>query len=188
MRSAPWRRWKSCVSHPLLANIEAKGLETGLDGLEWMAGVKIHFVLVDFVDGSYVLKSRQYDGMTGLQSPLPRLARTSDRTLVAREGARLVLQDFGLMGTVVRTGKDYRLALKGGKLGVSLERWAKTGEVFAISRITKEGDKTARHAQFPGRFWKCWRCRATDFAAADSGTGFRKTTCANSLASWATAA
>ncbi len=129
-------------SHPLLANIEAKGLETGLDGLEWISGVKLHFVLVDFVDGSYLLKSRQYDGMTGLQSPLPRLARTNDRTLVAREGARLVLQDFGVVGTVVQTGKDYRLALRGGKLGVPLERWAKTGEVFAISRITKEGDKT----------------------------------------------
>ena len=60
---------------------------------------------------------------------------------MALTAARLVEQDFALVGTATAAGKEVQLALKGGKLGVSLEPWVKPGEIFAISRITKEGDR-----------------------------------------------
>jgi tetratricopeptide (TPR) repeat protein len=128
-------------AHPLLGTVESKGLESGLDGWEQISPVQTHFVLVDFANGMYSLKARQYDGMTGLESPAPRQAQTSERGLVAELAARLVRQDFGLVGTVVEAGKEVRLALKGGKLATRLERWLKPGEVFAVSRITRAGDR-----------------------------------------------
>ncbi len=126
--------------HPLLAEIEVKGLETGLDGWDRISSVKTHFVLVDFTQGMYVVKARQHDGMTGLSSPVTRETRTSDRTFVATIASRLVEQDFGLVGTASRSGKDVIVALKGGGLGVSLERWVKPGDVFLVSRITGARD------------------------------------------------
>jgi hypothetical protein len=128
-------------THPLLGEIETKGLDTGLDGWEQISEQKTHFVFVDFAAGIYTLKARQYDGMTGLRSPGVRLAQTSDRALVAQTAAHMVEQDFALVGTASLAGKEVHLALKGGKLGVNLERWVRPGEVFAISRITKEGDR-----------------------------------------------
>ncbi len=127
-------------THPLLSDIEAKGLETGLGGWEQISGVKTHFVLIDFAVGVYSLKARQYDGMTGLLSPL-RQVQTTERGLVAQTAVRLIEEDFGLVGTVQEVGKDINLALKGGKLGEHLDRWVKPGEVFAVCRMTKEGVK-----------------------------------------------
>ena len=137
---SPLAKVEVVTTHPLLGEIEAKGLESGLDGWEQISGLKTHFVLVDFAAGIYSLKARQYDGMSGLQSPVVRQTQTPDRTLVAHTAARLVLQDFGLVGTVTQAGKEVHLALKGGKLAANLQRWVKPGEVFAISRITREGD------------------------------------------------
>jgi tetratricopeptide (TPR) repeat protein len=128
-------------THPLLAEIEARGLENALDGWEGLSGLKTHFVLVDFAAGVYSIKARQHDGMTGLQSPVVRAAQIADRSLVARAAAQLVLQDFGLVGTVISAEKEVQLALKAGKLGGNLERLVKPGDVFAISRITDEGGK-----------------------------------------------
>ena len=56
--------------------------------------MKIHFVLIDFVHGQYEISARQYDGTTGLASPVVRQAQTGDRLLVAREAALLVYRDF----------------------------------------------------------------------------------------------
>ncbi|MBI3262161.1 MAG: hypothetical protein HYZ58_03305, partial [Acidobacteria bacterium] len=61
-------------AHPMLREIEAKGLENGLEGWEQILPVKTHFVLLDFAAGIYFLKARQYDGMTGLVSPVLRRA------------------------------------------------------------------------------------------------------------------
>jgi tetratricopeptide (TPR) repeat protein len=137
----PLAKVQVVTTHLLLGEIEAKGLETALDGWEQISGLKTHFVLVDFAAGIYSLKARQYDGMTGLQSPVVRQAQTPDRLLVAQTAARLVLQDFGLVGTVTQAGKEVHLALKAGKLAANLQRWVKQGEVFAISKIAKEGDR-----------------------------------------------
>jgi tetratricopeptide (TPR) repeat protein len=127
--------------HKLLKDVRARGLEA-LDSWRELSPLKTHFVLIDYADGQYRIRARQQDGATGLASPVIRSVATSERNLVARTAARLVDQDFGLNGTVVRVqGKDIEVAIKGGALGVPLGRWIRRGEVFAIARLTKEGGK-----------------------------------------------
>jgi hypothetical protein len=121
----------------LMEQVKAKGLQQGLD--EWQGRVsagKTHFVLVDFVDGRYVIRTRQFDGLTGLASPLVREARTDQRELVVRLAALLIGQDFGVVGTVEAnsTGKEVNVLLKGGGLG-PLGQWVKKDEVFAVAQI-----------------------------------------------------
>ncbi len=135
--------------HPLLSEILAKGLEQALDGWDALSDRKTHFVLLDFGEGRYQLEARQYDGMSGLASPVTRRAHTFDRRQVADLAARLVEQDFGVVGTVVRAaGEDVELALKGGALGEPLGRWVEAGDLFAIARLTREGGKL-RAARLP---------------------------------------
>jgi hypothetical protein len=131
--------------HPLLKEIEARGLQKALDGWNSFSTTKTHFVLVDFVDGRYEIQARQCDGMTGLPSPVVRSAQTLDRQLVAREAALLINQDFGLIGTpreeakgIKSEGERLDILLKGGKRGVSLARWVKKDDVFAVVQIVQQ--------------------------------------------------
>jgi hypothetical protein len=136
-------------SHPLLREVLAKGLQQTLDGWEELSGSKTHFVLLDYVNGRYELRARQHDGRTGLNSPLVRRDDTTDRRLVAQQAARLVDRDFGLVGTVIKTGtEEVHVALQGGGLGVPLGPWLQPGEVFAIARISQQAGK-ARADRIP---------------------------------------
>jgi hypothetical protein len=129
-------------THPLLGEVRTRGLQQALDGWDDLSGVQTHFVLIDFVNGRYEIQARQHDGTTGLSSPVVRRDATSDRRLVARRAALLIDQDFGLVGTVIPGEDDkVRVALQGGTLGVPLKRWIKSGDVFAVARITQEGDR-----------------------------------------------
>jgi hypothetical protein len=123
--------------HPRLPDVLTRGLERALDGWSERSpeGVKTHFVLIDFSGVHYEIRARQYDGVTGLPSPVVRHDRTGDRAFVARAAALLVEKDFGLLGTV-RTAPDargmVRVELRGGGLGVPLGRWVGKGEVFGL--------------------------------------------------------
>ena len=129
-------------SHPLLREVRAKGLLAALDGWDELSERKTHFLFIDFVDGHYELQARQHDGLSGLNSPVVRRDRISDRRLVAPRAAKLVDRDFGLSGTVIEAGKEeVKLAIRGGGLGISLDRWLKAGDVFALSRLRQQGDK-----------------------------------------------
>jgi hypothetical protein len=128
-------------SHPLLREVLAKGLQQALAGWEELSNVRTHFVLIDFADGRYHLQARQHDGITGLTSPIVRRDSTGDRRLVAQKAARLVDRDFGLAGTVIESGGEIEVVLQGGGLGVPLERRLPAGAVFAVARITKEGNR-----------------------------------------------
>ena len=128
--------------HPLLREVRTRGLQQALDGWDELSGRKTHFLLIDFVDGRYEIQARQHDGLTGINSPVVRRERISDRRLVAQRAARLVDRDFGLAGTVIEVGKEkIKLAIRGGGLGVPLDRWLKAGDVFAVSRIRLQGDR-----------------------------------------------
>ncbi len=72
-------------SHPLLADVLAKGLQTGLDSWEQLSSSKTHFVFVDYAFGTYTLEARQYDGMTGLTSPT---VRRAGRTFATKSPVR----------------------------------------------------------------------------------------------------
>jgi tetratricopeptide (TPR) repeat protein len=130
-------RVKVVRKHPLLKVVRAKGLETGLNGYQKIDGVKLHFVRLDLAGGRYEIQARQYDGTTGRTSFSVRKDQTSDRRLVARKAARLVMRDFGLVGTVTKINNDtVEVTLKGGQLGVDLKRWVGPDEVFAVTQIT----------------------------------------------------
>lgn len=124
--------------HPLLNEIEAKGLQPALDGWKEVSGTKTHFVLLDFADGQYEIQAAQHDGHTGLASPVRR-SRTADRQFVARTVALLIDRDFGLVGTVEGKGPEVKVTLKGSGLGVPLDRWVGRDEVFSIARLERSG-------------------------------------------------
>ena len=173
------------TAHPLLADVAAKGLETGLDNWDQLTGTKTHFVFVDFIAGTYSLQARQFDGMTGLASPTGRRAPTfASRSRLRR---RLVEEDFGIVGTVTAVNDNkVTLALKAGMLADKLSRWVKTGDVFAISRITKSGDNL-RGTRVPWALLKCKPRHVTAIASAGFGTAIGRTICARCRAFWAIA-
>jgi hypothetical protein len=124
------------TDHPLLKQIQAKGLDAGLDGAGKLGEGKTHIVSVDFVEGRYRLRTRQIDGMTGLVSPMRR-EETGDRLYVARAAALLIARDFGMIGTL--PGQDQAnevpITIKAAKLG-GADRWVKKGDVFAAVQIS----------------------------------------------------
>lgn len=129
--------------HPSLKEIDAKGLATALEGWKTVSNVKTHFLLIDFVDGQYVLQAAQHDGSTGLASPVRRvrLADPADRPIIARTATLLIDRDFGLVGTVKSSGKnEVTLVLKGNGLGVPLGNWVQKDDVFALAQIVRGRD------------------------------------------------
>jgi hypothetical protein len=131
--------------HPRLEQIDTLGLERALKSWETLSPLKSHFLLLSFVNGVYELEARQYDGLTGLASPVVRRAQTADRQLVARTAALLINEDFGLVGSIRKVdGDKVEIALKGGRLGVPLDHWLKKGDVFAIAKIVRQPGGSSR--------------------------------------------
>lgn len=129
--------------HPLLKEIDARGLATALEGWKSVSEIKTHFVLIDFADGQYVIQAGQHDGSTGLVSPVRqlRLADPADRPIIARTVTLLIDRDFGLVGTIEGKGKnEVTVTFKGSGLGVPLERWVQKDEVFALAQIVRGRD------------------------------------------------
>lgn len=167
--------------HRLLKDIRTRGLRA-LDDWSEPSEFKTHFVLVDYADGCYRLRARQYDGMTGMASPVVRRDRTPEPRLVARAAARLVDRDFGLTGTVTKaSGGEVEVTLKGGGLGVELGRWIKPGDIFAVARVTAQGNQRLASAvlrvEDAPKDGVC-RCRlfhrrARDTLADYAGVGYR---------------
>ena len=124
----------------LLPKLEKDGLQQPLDDLKEISQAKTHFVRIDFADGEYVIRTRQFDGFTGLASPVVREARIPDRQLVARTAGLLVEQDFGVVGTVDpgSKGPEVQVTFKGGTLA-PLEPWVQKGAVFAVAQIKRGG-------------------------------------------------
>jgi hypothetical protein len=133
------------TTHPILEEVEKRGLHAALESFKNTEPVKTHVILVDYVDGKYQINSGQHDGLTGLATPVVRRARLDDpagRQLVARTAALMLQRDFGLVGTVVgdtRNPNQIRIALKGGKLGVPFDAWVQPGEVFALVQVARSG-------------------------------------------------
>ena len=121
---------------------------------------KTHFVYIDLARTAYTIQTRQYDGLTGLSSPVMRRGRTRDPAYVARTAALLIEQDLGLLGTV-ETEPDKQglvsVRLKGGGLDVDFGKWVKKGEVFALVRVP--GDS-------PGQ-WVPWAVLQVEEPATD---------------------
>lgn len=140
------------VDHPLLKEINDRGLQSVLDSMEKSKTavpkpLKTHFVLVDVVDNHYEVQAGQHDGLTGLSTPQVRKARTDDRQFVAKLAALLIDRDFGVTGTVSKRldGQQFEVALQGMQLLPPADpdkkaepfRWVKKGDVFAIAQVAK---------------------------------------------------
>ena len=175
-------------AHPLLNELSTKGLQAVLEKWESFSNLKTHFVLIDYVDGQYEIQAGYHDGMTGIFSQVVRREAVGDRHRVADTAAQLVRQDFGVVGTFQKlSGKEVKLAIKGGALVDSLEPWVKRGDVFAVVRISEEAGKTrASPIEWallqvielqPGGYARChYFCRyGEDHALADGGqvSGYR---------------
>ena len=122
-------------AHPLLRDIEAKGLDAALESWDALSDRTTHFVLVDYVAGAYQIQTRGHDGMSGQAAPLTRRMKINDRVAVAATIAQQVEASFSPAGTVTAVGKDVTMKLQGGELGVKMDRWVQRGHVFAVSRI-----------------------------------------------------
>jgi hypothetical protein len=123
----------------LIEAVKEHGLKEALDTWKEVSEIKTHFVIIQSVDGHYEIQTRQFDGLTGLASPVVRQERTDDRELVVRTAALLIDHDLGIVGTVEANprGPEVRVFLKGGALG-SLTPWVGKGQVFAVAEI-KQG-------------------------------------------------
>jgi hypothetical protein len=125
--------------HPHLKEAMHDGLQQSLDNWRDLEDVKTHFVLINYVNGDYEILARQHDGLTNQASAVVRRERIPDpdRQLVARTAALLVGQDFGPVGTVTGKGDNQavQVALRGGALGVPLDRWLKKGDVMLLVQI-----------------------------------------------------
>ena len=129
-------------AHPLLRDVETKGLDAALEGWESLSDRTTHIILLDYIAGTYEIRTRFHDGMTGQVGPSAQRTQTNDRTGVASAMARLIETSFSPVGTVTAVGKDVTLKLKGGDLGVPMDAWVQRGHVFAVSRIAEESGRT----------------------------------------------
>jgi len=128
-------------AHPLLSDIHTKGLGPALLGWDGLSERTTHFVLLDYSAGSFQIQTSFHEGLTGQAGPTTTRLVSHDRADLARAIAQVVENSFCPVGSAVQAGKDVSLKLKGGELGVPLDRWVKKGHVFAVSRITDESGR-----------------------------------------------
>ncbi len=126
-----------------LDEVLPNGLKS-LDGWNQRSPVKTQFVLIDYSGVHYEIQTRQFDGLTGQASPMARRDKTRDPEFVAKAAALLIEQDFGLVGVFdhwpapigdANEDQPVTLRLKGAGLGVPLDRWIQTGDVFAVVQM-----------------------------------------------------
>jgi hypothetical protein len=132
---------KVVTKHKRLPDVLKRGLGRALDDWKERTGVKTHFVLIDYRGVYYEVQTRQHDGITGLSTglniPVVRRDRTRDRAFVTRVAGLLIARDLGLVGTITsnpEAGRRVNVELRGGGLGVPLDRWVKVGDVFGLVR------------------------------------------------------
>src|SRR5262245_57897037 len=134
----------------LWTNFDQKGFAAlDTDPARDLTGTKTHVVRVEVRDGVFHLESRQYDGFSGLATPMVRRQSTRAPELVGRYAGLMVDRDFGLAGTVEPVKdkpEEAVIRIRGGLIG-PLDRLVKVGDVFAVSQVRK----TTRPAPPPQR-------------------------------------
>jgi tetratricopeptide (TPR) repeat protein len=123
---------------PLWQQFDEKGF-AALDTPRDLSGAKTHFLRVEYRDGKFVLEARQYDGFTGLSSPLVRAQTVRAAGQVGRAAGLLLDRDFGAVGTVEPIpGKAdaVKVLLRGAALAAT-EDLVRAGDVFALAAVRK---------------------------------------------------
>ncbi len=123
---------------PLWEQFDSKGF-AALDAPRDLSGAKTHFLKVEYRDGKIHAESRQYDGFTGLSSPLVRTQSTRAPELVGRTAGLMLDRDFGLVGTVEAIpGKtdEVKVLVRGAGLG-SAKDFVQAGDIFTVAAVRK---------------------------------------------------
>ncbi len=136
------------IRKPLWQQFEDKGF-AALDAPRDLTGTKTHFLRIEYRDGRFYLQSRQYDGFTGLSSPLVRSEVVRAPAQVGRAAGLMLDRDFGLVGTVEPNPAkpdEAKVLLRSAALG-AVSKHVKAGDVFALAAVRK----TNRPAPAPAR-------------------------------------
>lgn len=123
---------------PLWQQFDGKGF-AALDAPRDLTGAKTHFLTVAHRDGRIHLEARQYDGFTGLSSPVVRAEATRAPELAGRTAGLMLDRDFGLGGTVEPVaGKpdEVKVLVRGAALG-PVKDFVQKGDVFAVAAVRK---------------------------------------------------
>lgn len=123
---------------PLWQQFDEKGF-AALDAPRDLTGAKTHFLRVEYRDGKYFLEARQYDGFTGLSSPLVRAQSVRAPEQVGRAAGLMIDRDFGLAGTVepvAGRADEVKVIVRGGGLAPLKDR-VQNGDVFAVAAVRK---------------------------------------------------
>jgi tetratricopeptide (TPR) repeat protein len=110
-----------------------------LDAPRDLTGAKTHFLKLEYRDGQFHLEARQYDGFTGLSSPLVRAQSVRGADQVGRAAGLLIERDFGLAGTVEplpKTTDLVKVQIRGAALG-NVSTQVAVGDVFAVAAVRK---------------------------------------------------
>ena len=130
--------WPRDKWEPLWQQFDDKGF-TALDAPRNLTGAKTHFLRVEYRDGKFHLESRQYDGFTGLSSPLVRAQAVRAPEQVGRTAGLMLDRDFGLAGTAELVAGRTDLAkvtIRGAGLG-PVGGLVQVGDVFALAAVRK---------------------------------------------------
>ncbi len=130
--------WPRDKWEPLWQQFDDKGF-AALDAPRDLTGAKTHFLRLEYRDGKFHLETRQYDGFTGLSSPVVRSQMVRAPEQVGRTAGLMIDRDFGLTGTVEPiTGRAdmVKVLVRGSGLG-QVSGLVQPGEVFALAAVRK---------------------------------------------------
>jgi tetratricopeptide (TPR) repeat protein len=133
---------------PLLEQFDEKGFPA-LGAPRDLTGAKTHFLRIEYRDGKFLLETRQYDGFTGLSSPLVRAQSVRAPEQVGRTAGLMLDRDFGLAGTVepiAGRADEVKVLVRGSALG-PVDGLVQRGDIFALAAVRK----TNRPAPAPVR-------------------------------------
>jgi tetratricopeptide (TPR) repeat protein len=133
LEDLPRDKWE-----PLWGQFHDKGF-AALDAPRDLTGAKTHFLRVEYRDGKFYLEARQYDGFTGLSSPLVRTQSVRAAELVGRAAGLMLDRDFGAVGTVDPIpGRTDRVKVLFRSSGLApVTDLVKVGDVFAVAAVRK---------------------------------------------------
>lgn len=123
---------------PLWQQFDDKGF-AALDTPRDLTGAKTHFLRLEYRDGKFHLETRQYDGFTGLSTPLVRAQSVRAPEQVGRTAGLMLDRDFGLVGTVEAIpGKsdEVKVLLRSSGLGQTTSLVNK-GDIFSLAAVRK---------------------------------------------------
>jgi hypothetical protein len=126
-------RWE-----PLWQQFDDKGF-AALDAPRDLTGAKTHFLRIEYRDGKFVLETRQYDGFTGLSSPLVRTQSVRAPEQVGRTAGLMIDRDFGVVGTVdpiAGRADEVKVQFRASALA-PVTNFVQVGDVFAVAAVRK---------------------------------------------------